>query len=117
MEEGVYSFSGPNADNSRFMAELLPRFRSFRLDYKDLEVEDVKRQMKQWRRDRFGFLAEGREKYTLSPGYIDHATANFNYEWAELMMAYPTNYRVVNGRRKQRYHPGVLRLLAGNPLS
>ena len=97
VKEGVCSFSGPNADNSRFMAELGPRFRSLRLDYKDLEVEDFKRQVEQRRRERFEFLAEGREKYSLSPRYIDYATANFNYEWAELMMAYPTNYRVVNG--------------------
>ena len=102
VEEDVCSFSGPNADNSRFIAELLPRFRSSSLGgYKDLEVEDFKRQVEQRRRERFEFLAEGREKYTLSPRYIDYATANFNYEWAELMMAYPTNYRVVNGRENR----------------
>ena len=68
MEEGVYSFSGPNADNSRFIAELGPRFRSSRLGgYKDLEVEDFKRQMEQWRRERFEFLAEGtREIHPVS---------------------------------------------------
>ena len=117
VEEGVCSFSGPNADNSRFMAELLPRFRSSRLGgYKDLEVEDFKRQMEQWRRERFEFLAEGREKYTLSPGYIDYATANFNYEWAELMMAYPTNYRVVNGRENRDSTPEYYDFLQGIPL-
>ena len=117
VEEGVYSFSGPNADNSRFIAELLPRFRSSRLGgYKDLEVEDFKRQMEQWRRERFEFLAEGREKYTLSPGYIDYATANFSYEWAELMMAYPTNYRVVNGRENRDITPEYYDFLQGIPL-
>ncbi len=116
VEEGVYSFSGPNADNSRFIAELLPRFRSFRLDYKDLEVEDVKLQTEQWRRDRFEFLAEGREKYTLSPRYIDYATANFNYEWAELMMAYPTNYRVVNGHENRDITPEYYDFLQEIPL-
>ena len=115
--EGVYSFSGPNADNSRFIAELGPRFRSSRLgDYKDLEVEDFKRQMEQWRRERFEFLAEGREKYTLSPRYIDYATANFNYEWAELMMAYPTNYRVVNGHENREITPEYYDFLQGIPL-
>ena len=117
VEEGVYSFSGPNADNSRFIAELLPRFSSSRLGgYKDLGVEDFKRQVEQWRRERFEFLAEGREKYTLSPRYIDYATANFNYEWAELMMAYPTNYRVVNGRENRDITPEYYDFLQGIPL-
>ena len=117
VEEGVFSFSGPNADNSRFIAELGPRFRSSRLGgYKDLEVEDFKRQMDQWRRERFEFLAEGREKYTLSLGYIDHATANFNYGWAELMMAYPTNYRVVNGHENRDITPEYYDFLQEIPL-
>ena len=68
VEEGAYSFSGPNADNSRFIAEFIPRF-STPLDYEDLEVEDFKRQIDQRRRDEFEFLAEWREKYTLSPGF------------------------------------------------
>ena len=105
VEEGVYSFSGPNADNSRFIAELGPRFRSSRGGYKDLEVEDFKRQVEQRRRERFEFLAEGREKYTLSPRYIDYATANFNYQWAELMMAYPTSYRVGDGHENRDITP------------
>ena len=118
VEEGVYSFSGPNADNSRFIAELLPRFRSSSLGgYKDLEVEDFKRQVEQRRRERFEFLAEGREKYTLSPRYIDYATANFNYQWAELMMAYPTNYRVVNGRENRDITPEYYDFLQEIPLS
>ena len=117
VEEGVYSFSGPNADNSRFIAELLPRFRSSSLGgYKDLEVEDFKRQVEQRRRERFEFLAEGREKYTLSPRYIDYATANFNYQWAELMMAYPTNYRVVNGHENRDITPEYYDFLQGIPL-
>ncbi|MCY3667032.1 MAG: TlpA disulfide reductase family protein [Gemmatimonadetes bacterium] len=117
VEEGVYSFSGPNADNSRFIAELGPRFRSSSLGgYKDVEVEDFKRQMEQRRRERFEFLAEGREQYTLSPRYIDYATANFNYEWAELMMAYPTNYRVVNGRENRDITPEYYDFLQGIPL-
>ena len=116
VEEGVCSFGGPNADNSRFIAELGLRFRSLRLGYKDLEVEDFKRQMEQWRRERFEFLAKGREKYTLSPGYIDYATASFNYEWAELMMSYPTNYRVVNGHENRDITPEYYDFLQGIPL-
>ncbi len=117
VEEGAYSFSGPNADNSRFIAELGPRFRSSRIGgYKDLGVEDFKRQVEQWRRERFEFLVEGREKYSLSPRYIDHATANFNYEWAELMMAYPTNYRVVNGHENGDITPEYYDFLQEIPL-
>ena len=116
VEEGVCSFSGPNADNSRFMAELGLRFRSFRLDYEDLKVEDFKRQMEQWRRERFEFLAEGREKYILSPRYIDYATASFNYERAELMMSYPTNYRVVNGHENRDITPEYYDFLQEIPL-
>ena len=33
VEEGTYSFSGPNADNNRFFVELFPRLRGTRLDY------------------------------------------------------------------------------------
>ena len=34
-------------------------------------------------------LAEGREEYALSPGFIDCMTVFFNYKWAEQMTAYP----------------------------
>ena len=104
VEEGAYSFSGPNADNSRFIAEFLPRF-STPLDYEDLEVEDFKRQIDQRRRDEFEFLAEWREKYTLSPGFIDYATAFFNYEWAEFMISYPMDYRRANGYKNINIPP------------
>ena len=83
VEEGFfgpsYSFSGPNADNSRFMAELFPRLRGIRLDYEDLKVEDFSRQADQWLQDQLEFLAEGREEYALSPIFVDYATAYFNY--------------------------------------
>ena len=94
-----YSFSGPNADNSRLIAEWFPRFYSFRLDYEDLEVEDFKRQIDQRRQDQFEFLAERREQYALSPGFIDYATAYFNYGWANRMISYPTDYRFANGHK------------------
>ena len=113
VEEGFfgpsYSFSGPNADNSRLIADFLPRFSSS-LDYEDLEVDDFKRQIDQRRRDEFAFLAEGREKYALSPVFIDYATTFFNYEWAKLMISYPTNYRFANRHEEQRNPPRVLRL-------
>lgn len=92
-----YSFSGPNADNNRFLAELFPRFWSPRLDYEGLQVEDFSRQADQWLQDQLEFLAEEREEYALSPGFIDYATALFNYKWATLMISYPTEYRRANG--------------------
>ena len=97
VEEGAYSFSGPNADNSRFMAELLPRLRGPRLDYENLKVEDFSRQADQSLQDQLAFLAKKREEYALSSRFIDYATTYFNYGWARLMISYPTEYRRANG--------------------
>ena len=103
VEEGFfgpsYAFSGPNAGNSRFIAEWFPKFYSFRLDYEDLELEDFKRQIDQRRQDQFEFLIERREQYALSPGFIDYATAYFNYGWAARMISYPMNYWFANGHK------------------
>ncbi|MCY3792257.1 MAG: TlpA disulfide reductase family protein [Gemmatimonadetes bacterium] len=105
VEEGFfspsYAFSGPNAGNSRFIAEWFPKFYSFRLDYEDLELEDFKRQIDQRRQDQFEFLIERREQYALSPGFIDYATAYFNYGWASRMIFYPKNYGFANGRKNR----------------
>ncbi len=111
-----FRFSGPNADNSRFFAEWLPRLLSFRLDYEDLKVEDFSRQVDQWRRDQFAFLAEGREKYALSPGFIDYATAYFNYEWAKLMISYPREYNYANGHQNRAIAPEYYDFLQEIPL-
>ena len=120
VEEGFfgpsYSFSGPNADNSRLIAEWLPRFYPFRLDYEDLELEDFKRQIDQRRQDQFEFLTERREQYALSPGFIDYATAYFNYGWAKLMISYPTNYRFANGHRNRAIPPEYYDFLQEIPL-
>ena len=116
VEEGSgpsYTFSGPNADNSRFIAEWTS---PFRLDYKDLEVEDFKRQVEQRRRDQFEFLDEGRKKYARSPGFIDHATAYVNYEWARLMISYPTNYYFANRRENREIPPEYYDFLQEIPL-
>ena len=114
-----YSFSGSNADNSRFTSKWFPRNSySLRLDrdaYKGLGVEDFKRLIEQWRRDQFEFLAEGREQYALSSGCIDYVTASVNYEWANKMVDYPSTLPVCQRTREQRHHPGVLRLPAGIP--
>ena len=101
VEEGFadssYSFSGIGADNNRFAVEWMAEFGRPRLDYKGLEVEDFKRQVDQRRRDQFEFLAEKSKEYALSPGFVDYAVAHFNYEWANLMISYPTNYYFANG--------------------
>ncbi|MCE2449572.1 MAG: TlpA family protein disulfide reductase [Candidatus Latescibacteria bacterium] len=100
MNEGRFSssleFSGQGADNNRFIAEILPDYLAFRLDYEGLALEDFIRQVEQRRQDEFEWLAKGREKYALSPGFIDYATARFNYEWARQMISYPMNYRFAN---------------------
>ena len=120
VEEGFfgpsYSFSGPNADNSRFMAEWFPKFYSFRLDYEDLEVEDFKRQVDHQRQDQFEFLTERREKYALSPGFIDYATAYFNYQWATRMFSYPEKYGFANGRKNRNITPEYYDFLQEVPL-
>ena len=108
MEEGFfvrsYSFSGSNADNSRFTSKWLPLFYSLyaRLDYEGLELEEFSRQMEQWRREQFEFLAEGREQYALSLGCIDYVTNFVNCHWANRMVDYPMNYQNNNNGRKNK---------------
>ena len=94
--DSSHSFSGIGADNNRFVAEWMAEFGRPSLDYEGLEVEDFKRQVDQRRRDQFEFLAARSKEYALSPGFIDYATAHFNYEWANLMISYPTEYRFAN---------------------
>ena len=82
------TFSGRGAENNRFLAEFWPQHRSFKSDHA-LEPEEFARQVKQQRRDRFALLAEGRERYALSPGFIDYMTAFLNYKWATQTVSYP----------------------------
>ena len=82
------TFNGRGAENNRFLAEFWPQHSAFEPDYA-LEPEEFARQVKQRRQDEFALLAEGREKYALSPGFIDCMTVFFNYKWAEQMTAYP----------------------------
>ena len=116
VEGGTYSFSGPNADNSRFMAELLPRLRGTRLDYENLKVEDFSRQADQWLQDQLEFLAEKREEYARSPSFIDYETTYFNYGWARLMISYPTEYRFANGHDNREITPEYYDFLKKIPL-
>ena len=120
MNEGHFSssleFSGQGADNNRFIAEILPDYFAFRLDYEGLALEDFIRQMEQRRQDEFEWLAKGREKYALSAGFIDYATARFNYEWANGMISYPTEYRFANGRDNRDITPEYYDFLQDIPL-
>ena len=120
MNEGRFSssleFSGQGADNNRFIAEILPDYLDYRPDYEGLELEDFIRQAEQRRQDEFEWLAKGREKYELSPGFIDYATARFNYEWANDMISYPTNYSFANDHDNREITPEYYDFLQDIPL-
>ena len=103
--DSSYSFSGIGADNNRFVVEWMAEFGRPRLDYEGLEAEDFKRQVDQRRRDQFEFLAARSKEYALSPGFIDYAVAHFNYEWANLMISYPTEYYFANGEYNRDLPP------------
>ena len=114
--DSSYSFSGIGADNNRFVVEWMAEFGRPRLDYEGLEAEDFKRQVDQRRRDQFEFLAARSKEYALSPGFIDYAVAHFNYEWANLMISYPTNYRFANGEDNSDLPPKYYDFLQEIPL-
>ncbi len=96
------AFSGRGADNNRFLAEFWPQHNAFDPD-NGLEPEAFTRQVKQRRQDEFALLAEGREQYALSPGFIDYMTAFFNYKWADLMISYPM-FAFRDGHWMRRFH-------------
>ena len=120
VEEGFsdssYSFSGIGADNNRFVVEWMAEFGRPRLDYEGLEAEDFKRQVDQRRRDQFEFLAARSKEYALSVGFVDYAVAHFNYEWANLMISYPTNYYFANGQANSDLPPKYYDFLQEIPL-
>ena len=95
------TFNGRGADNNRFLAEFWPQHSSFEPDYA-LEPEEFVRQVKQRRRDELALLAEGREQYALSPGFIDYVTAFINYNWADQTISYPL-FSFDNGALVRRY--------------
>ena len=120
VEEGFfgpsYSFSGSNADNSRFISEWAPRFSWFHLDYEGLVLEEFSRRMEQQRRDQFEFLAAGREQYALSPECIDYVTAHFHYMWVNVKVDYPMRYRSANGHNNKDITPEYYDFLQEVPL-
>ena len=97
------TFNGEGAENNRFLAEFWPQHHSFEPDYA-LEPEKFARQVKQRRQDEFALLAEGREKYALSPGFIDYMTTFFNYKWADKTVSYP-EFSFENGQLVRRMSP------------
>ena len=121
VEEGFfgpsYSFSGLGADNNRFVVEWMSAFGPFSLDYEGLELADFKHQIDQRRQDQFEFLAEGREEYALTPGFVDYATAFIKYEWAQRMVSYPRNYYRANGRENKAIVPAYYDFLLDIPLA
>ena len=100
------TFNGRGADNNHFLAEFWPQHHAFESDYAlyALEPEAFARQVEQRRQDEFALLAEGREKYALSPGFIDYMTTFFNYKWADKTVSYP-EFSFENGRRTRRISP------------
>ena len=120
VEEGFfgpsYSFSGLGADNNRFVVEWMSAFGPFSLDYEGLELADFKHQVDQRRQDQFEFLAEGREEYALTPGFVDYATAFIKYEWAQRMVSYPRRYYSANGRENKAIVPAYYDFLLDIPL-
>ena len=89
------TFSGRGADNNRFLAEFWPQHHSFKPDYA-LEPEEFARQVRQQRQEKFALLAEGREQYALSSGFIDYMTVLINYNWADKTISNPL-FSVKNG--------------------
>ena len=100
------TFNGRGADNNRFLAEFWPQHSAFESDYAlyALEPEAFARQVKQRRQDEFALLAEGREKYDLSPRFIDYMTTFFNYKWADKTVSCP-EFSFENGRPVRRMSP------------
>ena len=100
------TFSGRGAENNRFLAEFWPQHSAFESDYAlyALEPEAFARQVKQRRQDEFALLAEGREKYALSPGFIDYMTTFFNYKWADKTVSYP-EFSYENGHMSRGISP------------
>ena len=103
-KEDAYSltFSGRGADNNRFLAEFWPQHNAFDPD-NGLEPEEFARQVKQRSRDNFALLAEGRERYALSAGFIDYMTVFLNYRWANQMFSYPV-FAFRNGNWVRRFN-------------
>ena len=106
-------FSGQGAANNQFLAALRSRFPDYlRIDYKDLEVDELSRNdrpaaRRKWTR----FLDEGCSQYQLTPAFVDYYRAEITYEWANFIVSYPTDYMFANGSRNENlpadYHDAL----------
>ena len=100
------TFNGRGAENNRFLAEFWPQHSAFESDYAlyALEPKAFAHQAEQRRQDEFALLAEGREQYALSPGFIDYMTTFFNYKWADKTVSYP-EFSFENGQLSHNTSP------------
>ena len=93
-------FSGQGAANNQFLAALRARFSDYlRIDYKDLAVDAHRKIIDQRRLEMTRFLDEGYAQGGLTPAFVDYYRAEITYEWANLVVSYPTNYMFANGKR------------------
>ena len=105
-------FSGQGAANNQFLAALRARFPDYLdIDYEDLEVDAFRKIIDQRRSELESFLAEGCSQYQPTPGFIAYYRAEITYEWANLVVSYPTNYMFANGSRNENlpadYHEAL----------
>lgn len=105
-------FSGQGAANNQFLAALRARFPDYLdIDYEDLEVDAFRKIIDQRRSELESFLAEGCSQYQPTPGFIAYYRAEITYEWANLVVSYPTNYLFANGSRNENlpadYHEAL----------
>ena len=72
-----------------------------RIDYKDLAVDAHRKMIDQRRLEMTRFLDEGCAQGGLTPAFVDYYRAEITYEWAKLVVSYPTNYMFANGKRDE----------------
>ena len=95
-------FSGRGAANNQFLAALRARFPDYLgIDYKDLEVDVFLKMIDQRRLELESFLDEGCSQYQFTPAFVDYYRAEITYEWANLVVSYPTDYMFANGNRNE----------------
>ena len=95
-------FSGQGAVNNQFLATLRARFPDYLdIDYKDLEVDAFRKIIDQRRLELERFLDEECAQGGLTPAFIDYYHAEIIYEWANLVVSYPTNYMFDNGHKNE----------------
>ena len=95
-------FSGQGAANNQFLAALRSRFPDYLdIDYEDLAVDAFRKIIDQRRVEMTRFLDEGCAQGGLTPAFVDYYRAEITYEWANLVVSYPTNYMFANGNRNE----------------